>query len=1113
MSNKHDRFADIAMTQIAGSHPDLEIPQPLPKASIHLPLDDQPVSQFSPMRKLSGAEELTEELKRLRERYRPFLQDHAPDLEVTRRRVLLEHFAWRVEEEEDRRDFGRVLSGEGSWTAVSVPHYGGPLGRAVTYYRSAFLLEVQPSGSEVCYICFKGADYRASVFINGSYVGSHEGFFAPFEFAVTPYLRPGENVLVVKLENDYIFGGSADETSGGVRYEGSKLYAATGPGYDDPQFGWHHCPPGMGLYQELYLEFRGRIHCHDIFVRPLVSEKDSPGAEAWIEVTGTRREPEPIVLELSLYGQNFEETVFEQFRHIPSTSRAVGMGDTFTEQKLRGEGLMEKPVQLLIENGIHLIRIPLSISDARIWSPDTPWLYQLQVRITDEAGELLDSASRQFGLRSFQLDTSISSAGGENLSDSAAAGGNATYGGNSGGVRKGMFYLNGSPIRLRGANTMGHEQQCVMKKDWDQLIDDLLLARICNMNFLRLTQRPVQSEVYDYCDRLGVMNQTDLPLFGVLKRDRFSEAVRQAEEMERLVRSHPSSILISYINEPFPNSGNKPHRHLTRIELQNFFTAADIVVKLNNPDRVIKHVDGDYDPPSESLPDNHCYTLWYNGHGIDFGKLHQGFWMPVRKGWNYACGEFGVEGLEETALMRTYYPAGWLPNTPEDEQRWSPSRIIGAQTGNFHYLFYPTPDSLDGWVKRSQKWQAEGLKLMTEAFRRDPRMISFAVHLFIDAFPAGWMKTIMDCERNPKPAYFAYRDALEPLMVSIRTDRFRFTAGETASLEIWVCNDRASVPDGLELAYQVIADPSPVPLFSGKMDAAVPACSSAFQGFLEFPAPPAERITALMVRAALVDSEGHVVNDCSQEIAIFPPVQTVLSNSGNTILLPEESQSRELPETVWLASTEPAGASTGVMPVDFFNLEHVSIPSDADLILVRAFKEFTVAEQEIMKAVEKGAVLLFQNLPSGDYSAGSLRISVNECGMMPVHTVHPADRFSPLTSEDFRFWYDEVAGRITPLLERTCSAEYRGEQFMPLLTSGNINERGEWGPALAAAEIAAGNGRIVVNQVLLDGRLKTNPPAAYFAARIMACERSCVRPGTRGEEWQHRSEHKKGAQP
>ena len=48
---------------------------------------------------------------------------------------------------------------------------------------------------------------------------------------------------------------------------------------------------------------------------------------------------------------------------------------------------------------------------------------------------------------------------------------------------KGRLFLNGREIRLRGANTMGFEQQDVMQRDWDNCIDDILLAKICHMNF------------------------------------------------------------------------------------------------------------------------------------------------------------------------------------------------------------------------------------------------------------------------------------------------------------------------------------------------------------------------------------------------------------------------------------------------------------------------------------------------------------------------------------------------------------------------------------------------------------------------------------------------------
>ena len=86
------------------------------------------------------------------------------------------------------------------------------------------------------------------------------------------------------------------------------------------------------------------------------------------------------------------------------------------------------------------------------------------------------------------------------------------------GEPKGRMFLNGHGVKLRGANTMGALQRCVMRRNWRQLVDDILLAKITHMNYMRLTQMPVQSEIYDYCDRLGLMVQSDLPLFGVLRR-------------------------------------------------------------------------------------------------------------------------------------------------------------------------------------------------------------------------------------------------------------------------------------------------------------------------------------------------------------------------------------------------------------------------------------------------------------------------------------------------------------------------------------------------------------------------------------------------------------------
>ena len=131
------------------------------------------------------------------------------------------------------------------------------------------------------------------------------------------------------------------------------------------------------------------------------------------------------------------------------------------------------------------------------------------------------------------------------------------------------------------------------------------------------------------------------------------------------------------------------------------------------------------------------------------------------------------------------------------------NRIPQAQTHRFHYMWYNTQHTLQDWVDASWEHQRWVIKFTTEAFRRDNRMVSFAIHLFIDAFPSGWMKTIMDVDRQPKPAYFAYREALTPLMTSLRTDRWNYFAGEPIAVEAWVSNDTDRVPEGYTLSYQL----------------------------------------------------------------------------------------------------------------------------------------------------------------------------------------------------------------------------------------------------------------------------------------------------------------------
>ncbi len=831
-----DVFSDIAAKGIGGRSELLADNKPFEYKKHITPLskcDFVPVNTNS---KISTKDELYKELDALKAKFKPFLENHAPQFSSLRNRIDIKEC---------------LLDG----VKTKLPHYGGEVGNAMQTYECEFILE-SVSDDKSYNICFNGADYKAVVYVNGRCLGTHEGFFSPFEFCFDDVAVVGKNTLKVELYNDYIYMGNAKLN--GDRLEGDKLYAATGLGWDDPALGWHHCPPGMGIYNDVYVEIRNRLSMKNAFVRE---------NEISVDVVNYDYDSKNIEFNIHVYGQNFKETVVENFRYVPETHRMVGMGDTLTEAQMSDS--IGKSFSMPAKKGDNTYNIPFSIENPKIWNPDTPYLYQLQIELICD-GKVLDRYKTQFGIRKFTQDTLD--------------------------TPKGMFYLNGEKVRLRGANTMGFEQQDVLREDYSQLIDDILLAKLCNMNFLRLTQRPVQDKVYEYCDKLGMMTQTDLPLFGCMRRNKLAEGIRQAEEMEMLIRNHPCNVVVSYINEPFPNANNEPHRHLNREELEKFFTACDIAVKHCNPDRVIKHIDGDYDPPCETMPDNHCYPMWYNGHGIDIGNLHKGYWLPTKPDWYYGCGEYGAEGLDFYEVMANDYPKEWL------REPFDPNNIVNAQTGSFHYFFYDTCSDIHEWIRESQAHQAFATKIMTEAFRRNRNMISSAIHLFIDAWPSGWMKTIMDCKRQPKPAYFEYRNALEPIMISLRTDRFTYFADEEISVECYVCNDT-----NIQRKCNVIFETEE--MTAKNENVSVLACDVTYVSDAVFKVNCNER-KKVTLKAILTDENGNVITHNSVELEVFPR-RSITKESDNEIIMMLE------PGEYFIAGETVKVKPCGMLPVHF----------------------------------------------------------------------------------------------------------------------------------------------------------------------------------------------------
>ncbi len=96
------------------------------------------------------------------------------------------------------------------WNQVSVPHTwnafdgedgGNDYYRGTAWYRKTFRLDDSLKSRSIM-VRFEAVSLVATVYVNGSEVGTHRGGFAAFCFDVTPYVKFGEaNLIAVKVSN------------------------------------------------------------------------------------------------------------------------------------------------------------------------------------------------------------------------------------------------------------------------------------------------------------------------------------------------------------------------------------------------------------------------------------------------------------------------------------------------------------------------------------------------------------------------------------------------------------------------------------------------------------------------------------------------------------------------------------------------------------------------------------------------------------------------------------------------------------------------------------------------------------------------------------------------
>lgn len=218
--------------------------------------------------------------------------------------------------------------------------------KSVWYRRSLTVTEKELQGTVLLH--FGAVDHIAKVWINGQYVGCHEGGFTPFVFEVGSYLQPGENTLVVKAEDSY-----AQEIPRGKQM-------------------WNKEPRSCfyrnttGIWQSVWLEFTGCDYITDIRITP-----DLDKNMAHFEIRTLKEQTADIALTI----RKGEEVL---------GTMTVCAGDRRTCCSFGFQ-----------ENGVN------SIFDL-YWTPEFPTLLDVEVQLIRD-GQVLDTVNTYFGMRKIHV--------------------------------------------------------------------------------------------------------------------------------------------------------------------------------------------------------------------------------------------------------------------------------------------------------------------------------------------------------------------------------------------------------------------------------------------------------------------------------------------------------------------------------------------------------------------------------------------------------------------------------------------------------------------------------------------------------------------------------------
>ena len=340
--------------------------------------------------------------------------------------------------------------------------------------------------------------------------------------------------------------------------------------------------------------------------------------------------------------------------------------------------------------------------------------------------------------------------------------------------------LNNQVIFAKGTNLVNPEifPGSVTRKTYEPIVR---LAKEAHMNLFRCWGGAYidKDSFFELCDESGIMVWQEFPLACNDYYD--SEHYLQVLEseasaiIERLI-SHPCLVLWCGGNELFNNWSGMDEQKLA--------------LRLLN--KLCYELDRD-------RPFIMTSPLMGMGHGSYLFRYQTGeeVFHAMQRAHNTAYTEFGVPSISDREYLLRCLPAEKVePFEPNESliahhafEAWIPGDMTWSCVSTIEDYFGKSRD-LDDLIQKSQWMQCEGYKGIFEEARRQKPYCSMALNwCFNEPWPTAANNSILNYPAEPKPAYEAIKQSLQPAVASARIPRFTYEGGEMFTAEIWILND------------------------------------------------------------------------------------------------------------------------------------------------------------------------------------------------------------------------------------------------------------------------------------------------------------------------------------